>query len=107
MQTLDYVLNHARLRRGVEREGKLFGDNIVPVAERFAVSVSWDAIDALYSHWQTNPPRYSACVLGWDLKRLRGDEASEEYALWAMEFDGTTREEAGRQWANFDRVRLP
>jgi hypothetical protein len=81
--------------------------DVPSIDQRLAAVVRWDAFDALAAHYQHHPPLFPILRLGWDMFRIWGEEAAEEYALLAMENDGVPRTEAARDWTSFDRARQP
>ncbi|MCB1745186.1 MAG: AAA family ATPase, partial [Gammaproteobacteria bacterium] len=80
--------------------------DVPPLADRLAVPVSWEAIDVLCAFYDEHPPTTGIFHLGWDMRRLFGDEAEDEYSLWAMSHDGASRAEASLQWNSFTRDRV-
>lgn len=117
-----------RLFRLLEKEKDMSLDDIVPLDDRLAVSVSIDAAESLIERYETYSPCVSPMEIGWDLFRLHGgpdgygsglfglivavlgdsdevlfDQDANDPNLWVIDIGESER--VDKMWASFDRPR--
>jgi hypothetical protein len=107
-ETLADTLRNDRWRRQFEREATLNADDIVPCEARAAVPVSYEVAESLIRHARKHMPWVHADAIGWDVRRVLGDQAGLDLydcARWILDEDND-EEAPQRLWPAFDRPRL-